>query len=293
MVPATVDLTSIIENGTAALKDVWQHPPIDQVVEAIENQYITIGPNSTVELSNINQEQTWELTIDNSGPSQLLVNYDIKYKTVNDGDWVDVNSINVNAGSRSWSARTLLAINLGPDISQRLLQNQSVTLHYSDDTTQTINGSAPYIRNIATGNTGDTTYATLSIPYYPIVLESFNTIYFDGGGSYNVTQILDNDEIEYNSIYQYQEQVTSSDKIYRVTTSGDIILTFKPGVNNLKIPYIVPQGNYMFRIINASLELTNLTVEDEDSETLLGAIYDSSITDFANIPNAILQLVVD
>ena len=296
VVPATVDIKDIFENGTSALVDVWQHPILGQLTEVTENQYVTVGPGSSIQVSRIDSTQTWQIQFNKNGvvdPDDPLINYSVQYKSASDEDWTDLNDVNVLSATEGWSARTLLSVNIGPDISQRLLANQSLTMEFADDTTETITGASPVIRSVTTGNTGETEYTSLNIPYYPVVIESYHNIYYDGGGTHTVTTVLDNDEIEYDSIYSYQEQTTSADKVYRVTNTGDIILTFRPGVNNLTIPYILTPGNYMFRIINASLELETLTVKDVDSNILLSAIYDSTVTNFATISNAILKLVVN
>ena len=295
VVPATVELKDILENGTTALTNVWQHPVIGQTTTVVENQYVTVGPGTVVKLSRVDNTAVWNIEFDKTGIATggSLLNYDIQYMTPTDEDFVDLNSISLGVYADGWNARTLLAVNIGPDISQRLLENQSITLMYSDDTTEEIVGTAPTLRSVTTNNTGSTSYTAISIPYYPVVLESMHRVYFDGGGTHTVTNILDNDEIEYDVIYNYQEQITSADKIYRVTNSGDIILTFKPGVNNLTIPFMVPYGDYMFRIINSSLELSNLTVQNVDTGNLLAAIYDPTLTNFATISNAILQFTIN
>ena len=296
VVPATVELKNILENGTSALADVWQHPVIGQTTVVTENQYVTVGPGSVVELSRYDGASTWTATFNRNGlvdSTDSLLNYSVRYLPSSQTEWVDLNKISINTSVEGWNARTLLAVNLGPDISQRLLANQSIVLMYDDDTTQTITGAAPTTKSVTTNNTGSTSYTSMTIPYYPVVIESTHEIYYDGGGSHTVTKILDNDEIEYNKIYDYQEQVTNADKVYRVASSGDIILTFKPGVNNLTIPFIVPYGDYMFRVINSSLELSTLTIKDVDNNVLLSAIYDDTLTNFANVSNAIVQFTID
>ena len=288
IVPATVSLEDILENGTNAIKDVWQHPLAGQTTTITENQYVTIGPDSYVQLTRNDGFDSWDITFSSEVTEGGLSSYTIKYMPPGAADWTTVSNISINGADTGWRARTLLSINLGPYVSQRLLDNQSITVEFGDGSTETINGQGVSTISVPTGSQS---YPAMTIPYYPVVLESSENITFDGGGSQTVADTYYNGELNYNSIYYYSEMVTSLDKVYRVTSDGDIILTFKPGVNTLTIPYRMPVGNYLFRLKNSSLEIGTLTVENDG--TLLGAIYDSTFTNFANISSVILKLPVE
>lgn len=290
VVSAGANIFNILSNGTAALANYWVQPFIGQVTQATENQFITLGPETTVKFTKTDGSTPWGLTFTSAGVSgDTLSNYSIQYKNPNEDVWNDISSISMNSSSAGWDGRSLLALNISKTIQQRLYSNQSITLEYTD-------GTSPFV---ITGADPTVDIGDSNLPYYPVVLKSEFDVSYDGGGKHSVFSIDTYGQVQYDSIYIYREDLTTYDRTIRVNTAGDLIFVFPPSAsstNTLTTKFKLPAGTYMARLINSSLEISDPS-EDTLSVTIgtntaVPLIYDNTVTNFAGNNNIILDFNV-
>lgn len=150
-----VSAEEILTNGIAASIPWKQYNfGADNYLKLVEYQYITLGENNTLVSLKAADDSKSKLTGD-----WIKVNQ-AEYKYSKEDDNHSLPALDIE--NYNWEARSILAINMGPEVNQVLSENDEIKIYYKDpeDTPDTIKGTSSgqspilnsnYICNTATG----------------------------------------------------------------------------------------------------------------------------------------------
>lgn len=281
---AAISLTDITLNGIDALNGYWYKP--QGSVEVTEQQFITINSGYELRLKLKDQNKdpdnpisSWQVVIDGDGctftdttsgsgsaPELSFEDFNISYRPdLQSSQSVSLPDLNLSE-ELSWSAKSLLGLNISNTTSQILLDNQSLTIHQLDnDTPIEIEGEA------------------VDGSVYPVVLLADHNLQITGSVESSTIYYNDYYEMEYLSLYVFAQQGTRTGKV-QYGQDGCSIPILKDETSsdtNNPAEFMFPDGDY---IIPASIpDFENVLVEvnvTQDGTTLtpLAPLYDPDLT---------------
>ena len=280
----SISLTDITLNGISALNGYWYKP--QGFVNVTEQQFITINSGYELQLKLKNQNidpdnpiDSWSVVIDNEGstfnsttsgegsaPVLHFSDFYISYRPdPQSSQKVMLPDLNLSE-ELSWSAKSLLSINLSPTTPQILLENQSVIL--------TINGYPNLEDRVEiSGRNRNITYNR-----YPVVLLSNRSIQLTGAMESSTIYYNTQYEPQYLSLYVFGQQGSRDEE---VRYDSDVIINtiVDGGQISVPIPFILPPGDYILPVFipkgdSGTASMIENTV-DSQHQYYLYPVYDS------------------
>lgn len=286
-----VSLEDINANGTTAIANNWFSIPADATVKVQEQKFYNVAAGCTIKIegqqSNINFS---------SDTLTSLAGYTISYATVNNPTSADFTQlpglITSDPADGTYTGRSNLYINCGPDKEQILLDNQSVEIFQQDSAVSTVITGAAY----------DDTDPDNA--YYPVVIQFKDDVNTQNvsGDVYVTTAGNDNTTI-YNKLYQYSEYTgksnSSGEPVVKYLDTGETEVYFYPtniatsmSVSlKFNVPAAEDNSGYMLPLYNDYNEdILSLTIT-LDGNTVYA--FQSTTYDFLNKGTYYLDLPIE
>lgn len=255
-----VNASDILNDGVYALTDYWFIPPVGQTINIIENQFITLTEGCTLKIDNLPKD----IVINSDGIdfNGDLIDCSISYKTSDDKAYTKVPKIEIPGAC--WSVRSILSLDISSTVEQILLDNQSIVLYHSDDTTTELVGESAKVINSEDGSVIER--------QYPVVIMSTLPINSSSGELISTYTIDLNDRVTYTSIYKYMKQLDVPENGIDYVISSGVALSFPyiagtPVTKSIK--FNLPAGDYILPFTNShDLALLEISLDGVKLHTM-------------------------
>lgn len=283
-----VSLEDINNNGAAAIANNWFNVPAASTVKVQEQKFYNVAAGCTVKIEGQQQPITFS-----SDKLTSLVGYNISYATVNNptaADYTQLPGLITNDPDYgTYTGRSNLYINCGPDKEQKLLDNQSIEVFQQDSQSSTLIQGAAYDESDPQS------------PYYPVVIQFKDAISTENtSGDVYVTHTGNDNNTIYNKVYQYSEHAGTSNSsgqpVVKYLDTGETELYFYPTevgepvtvTFDFNVPAVSTTSGYMLPLYNDySDDILSLTVSLDGNRVYA---FQSDIYDFFNKGSYYLNL---
>ena len=229
-----IPTSNILNNGLSAFNIEDWFKLTTGTITIQENQYVTLGYGTQVRISGLDSTG---IVFNGTTPVDVS-DYKVKY-IFKDAPGVEYSlpDLNISGENMGWKGKSLLSINLGYASPQILLDNQSIYCTLNDDSVVTINGSGTQ-SGVIEGN----------FHVYPVVLLGSKNINFSGAGSINVYEKIDEETIDYLTLYKYKELIDGYNGNVTFNSDSNMVFTFPPGTTSYSFTSSLPIGEYIIPI---------------------------------------------